>query len=105
MLADFCTLKMEAIFSPKRWFLQDSHYATSQKTKFFKVPLCLRLIYPSKLKHTVQVLLHHLWFTHSLLRLRFTVKVSPYLSFYVKSFTMSWRVTFRLIAEQQSLPF
>jgi hypothetical protein len=34
-LADFSTLKMEAIRSPKRRFTQDLHGATSQKTAFF----------------------------------------------------------------------
>jgi hypothetical protein len=33
-LADFSTLKMEAM-SPKRWFIQDLHGAISQKTAVF----------------------------------------------------------------------
>jgi hypothetical protein len=35
-LADFSTLKMEAILPPKRPFTQDLHGAISQKTEFFK---------------------------------------------------------------------
>jgi hypothetical protein len=36
-LADFSTLKMEAIRSPKRRFTLDLHGATSKKTAFFMV--------------------------------------------------------------------